>query len=198
VISVVLPTIAGREAMLEQTVAAFKATANGHGLQFIVIRGRPTCGEAWNEGAVLASGDYLMLGADDLLPHPGWADVAVSAAEEGVYPGPWIQRPDGSTECCGTLGCGLLLSEEARDGLPVVSSPVPFMHRNHWRQLGPSIPAHYYSDDYLGYRARLAGLKVELRRGYLFTHLDGTVGRAKIVTRSASDRAMYAEAVTKL
>ena len=196
-ISVVLPTVTGREGMLEQTIAAFKATA-GQRVQFIVIRDRPTCGVAWNEGALLASGDYLLLGADDLVPHAGWPETAITAADDGVYPGPWIQRPDGSTECCGTLGCGLLLSADARDELPVVSSPVPFMRRSDWERIGPSLSAHYYSDDYLGYRARLAGLRVELRRSYLFTHLDGTVGRARIVTRSASDRAMYAEAVTLL
>jgi hypothetical protein len=196
-ISVVLPTIRGREDLFDRTVAAFELTTDEE-LQFVVVRDRPTCGDAWNEGATLASGEHLMLATDDMEPHDGWAEAAIHAAENGVYPAPWIKRLDGTTECCGTLGGGLLLTADARDGLPVCNSPIPFMLRNHWRQLGPTIPAHCYSDDYLGYRARLAGLKVEVRREYLFTHLDGQVGHQPLVARAMADRQLYAEAVSKL
>jgi hypothetical protein len=196
-VSVVIPTIRGREELFEQTVTGLEDTTHVD-LQLIVVRDRPTCGEAWNEGASLAGGDYLMLATDDMLPHAGWSEAACDAADADVYPAPWIKRLDGSTECCGTLGCGLLLGEDARDGLPVCNSPIPFMRRKDWPLVGPSIPAHCYSDDYLGYKARLAGLSVEVRRAYLFTHLDGQVGHAPLVARAMSDRAMFAEAVTKL
>jgi glycosyltransferase involved in cell wall biosynthesis len=196
-ISVVVPTIPGREALFEQTVEAFEATTTCE-LEFIVPRGHATCGEAWNAGADKATGEYLMLAADDMEPHPGWSETAMLAADNGVYPAPWIVNADGSTECCGTLGSGLLLNDNARDGLPVCNSPVPFMRWDYWPEIGPSIPAHCYSDDYLAYRARLAGLSVEVRRGYRFTHLDGQVGHAPLVSRAAYDRQMYAEAVSNL
>lgn len=196
-ITVVIPTIRGREDMFDRTVDAFEDTTDEK-LQFVVVRDRPTCGEAWNDGAELAGGDYLMLAADDMLPHDGWAETAIQAAEGRVYPAPWIKRVDGSTECCGTLGSGLLLDDRARDGLPVCNSPVPFMRRELWLSVGPAIPAHCYSDDYLAYRARLAGLSVEVRRGYVFTHLDGQVGHRPIVARAMADRVMYAEAVSRL
>lgn len=196
-ISVVVPTISGREALLDETVEALEDTSP-YELEIITPRGYGTCGEAWNAGAELAAGDYLMLTADDMLPHAGWVQAAMDAANTGVYPAPWIVNQDGSTECCGTLGSGLLLNAEARDGLPVCNSPVPFMRREDWQELGPTIPAHCYSDDYLGYRARLAGLKVEVRRAYKFTHLDGQVGHSPLVQRSMYDRLMYAEAVSKL
>jgi glycosyltransferase involved in cell wall biosynthesis len=197
VISVVIPTIRGREDLLEQTMHAFEQTATDT-IEFVIPRGRPTCGEAWNAGAAKATGDYLLLAADDMAPHEGWAPAALAAADDGVYPAPWILRVDGSTECCGTLGSGLLLDENARDGLPVCNSPVPFLRRELWDQIGPAIPAHCYSDDYLAYRARLAGLAVEVRRDYLFTHLDGQVGHQPLIQRAAADRAMYAEAVSRL
>ena len=196
-ISVVIPTIHGRDDLLEQTLDAIEATA-GCEVEFIVPRGHATCGEGWNAGAARASGDFLMLAADDMIPHEGWAHAAVTAARRGVYPAPLIVNPDGSTLCCGTLGSGLLLTGDARDGLPVCNSPVPFMRTHLWAEIGPSIPAHCYSDDYLAYRARLAGLSVEVRRAFKFTHLDGQPGHGPLVARSMMDRLMYAEAVSKL
>jgi hypothetical protein len=196
-ISVVVPTISGRESLLDETVEALEDTAPCE-LEIITPRGYRTCGEAWNAGAELATGEFLMLTADDMLPHAGWTQAALSAVDEGVYPAPWIVRRDGSTECCGTLGSGLLLTAEARDGLPVCNSPVPFMRLEDWQRVGPAIPAHCYSDDFLGYRARLAGLSVEVRRAYKFTHLDGQVGHAPLVARAWKDRQLFAEAVSRL
>jgi hypothetical protein len=197
VISLVVPTIRGREDLLERTVAAFKATAESD-LEIIVPREYKTCGEAWNVGAETATGDYLCLAADDMEPVEGWEAAAIKAADDDVYPAPWILRVDGTTECCGTLGAGLLLDESARDGLPVCNSPVPFMRREEWPHLGPTIPAHCYSDDFLGYRARLAGLRVEVRREYKFIHLDGQVGHQPLVIRSGADRELFAREVSKL
>ena len=194
-ISVVIPTIPGREHLLEQTISRFEQSAD---VEIIVAANHPSCGQAWNAGAEQATGEFLLLGADDLTPDDGWAEAAMNAAARGVYPAPWIVRRDGSTECCGTLGSGLLLTDQARDGLPVCSSPVPFMRREMWEHVGPSLPGHYYSDDWLGYRARLAGLSVQVRRGYRFTHLDGQAGHARLVARSGSDRARFAEEVSKL
>lgn len=196
-ISVILPTIAGREQLLEQTIAAYEETTDAE-LELVIVRGHPTCGEAWNAGAELATGDQLLLGADDLPPHHGWDQAALAAAAVGVYPAPWIVNTDGSTLCCGTLGSGLLLTRDARDGLPVSNSPIPFLARDRWPDVGPAIPVHCYSDDYLAYRARLAGLAVEVRRGYRFTHLDGQPGHARLIARSRADRAMFATAVSRL
>jgi hypothetical protein len=196
-ISVVIPTITGREGLLEQTIAAFEDTTDAD-LEFIIPTGHPTCGEAWNAGAAEATGACLMLAADDMVPHEGWSTAAISAMNRGVYPAPWIVNLDGSTECCGTLGSGTLLNANARDGLPCNNSPVPFMRRDMWPEIGPSITAHCYSDDYLAYRARLAGLSVEVRRAYKFTHLDGQVGHRPLVERSGRDRLMFAEAVSAL
>lgn len=200
-ISAVIPTIRGREKLLDRTVEAIwkTAAAINQDVEFIVPRGHATCGEGWNEGAEQATGYYLLLAADDMIPEGGatWA-AAIDAAEQRVYPAPWIVNPDGSTLCCGTLGSGLLLTGDARDGLPVCNSPVPFLKRELWAEVGPTIPAHCYSDDYLAYRARLAGLSVEVRRAFKFTHLDGQHGHAPLVMRSGADRDLYAREASKL
>jgi glycosyltransferase involved in cell wall biosynthesis len=195
VISVVIPTIHGREDLLATTLEAFKP----FDVELIVVRNEDTCGKAWNAGAEQATGDYLMLGADDLIPENGeWSQIATSAADAGVYPAPWIVKPDGSTLCAGTLGQGLYLSP-TRDGIHAYNSPIPFMRRETWDEIGPSLPIHYHADDFLAYKANFwADLKVQVLLGYKFIHLDGQVGRARNVALGEAHRWVYAEAVSAL
>lgn len=193
-IAVVIPTIPGREALFERTVAAYKATAD---VTILVVRNRPTIGEAWNDGAqaaLEADAKYLHLSADDVEPHPGWADAAIASVEAGGYPSPRILNADGSLHSCGTMGGGMLMPECA-DFTPCASSPFPFMALDAWHDVGPCPPIHYYADDYLGWSVRRTGREVEVRRDYLLTHLEGTAGRAKVVTRAMQDRSTFLAAI---
>lgn len=193
-ISVVIPTVDGREDLLEQTKQAFRDTAE---VEFIVVRNERTCGDAWNMGAERASGQYLMLAGDDLLPQGGWAEVAIEAANANVLPAPRITTPDGKLECCGTLGQGLYI--DGKEGAPVYNAPIPFFRLMYWEQIGPAPSIHYYADDYLSYRARFnAGLSIEVRREYSFVHLNGQVGKAQNVARNEEFRWAYAQAVSEL
>jgi hypothetical protein len=45
----------------------------------VLVKERMTIGRAWNDGAPACDGDYLMLAADDIVPHPGWDE---SVAQE--------------------------------------------------------------------------------------------------------------------
>lgn len=194
-ISVVIPTVSGRERLLKQAQESFRKTAD---VEFIVVRNQETCGKAWNLGVEQASGDYLCLAGDDFLAEPGWAEAAIEASEADIYPAPWIKRTDGETESCGTLGQGLYL-KPADDGIPVYNASVPFMRRDLWGVIGPSIETHYYADDYLSYKARFhAGLSVEVCQSYSFIHLDGQPGKARNVIRNDEFRWAYAGAVTEL
>lgn len=201
-VSIILPTIAGREDLLAVTREAYEQTVQGEA-EIIVVRERPTIGEAWNAGAAEAEGEFLLLGADDLVPFPGAVEAAIDAASEmgdsasgGIYPVPWITRPDGSTEARGSMGGGMLLGSEAPEGTVCNSSPIPFFARSAWKAAGPSIHAHYYADDYLGWRARVVGLDVRLVGAYHFQHLEGTVGRPAVQARAVADRNLYLQTVT--
>ena len=57
-ISVIVPTVVGREDHYARCVAAYERTA-GDRIEIITIRDRPTCGLAWNEGAAQAKGDAV-------------------------------------------------------------------------------------------------------------------------------------------
>ena len=193
-ISVVIPTIKGREKLAEQTVAAFRATLPGPDLQIVLVKERMTIGRAWNDGVPACDGDYLMLAADDILPHPGWHEAAVAAAREDYYPAPRIDKADGSILATGSMGGGWILTGCA-DGAPVVSSQFPFMRREVWAEIGPSLEIHYFADDYLAARARSCGLIPIYREGYRLTHLEGITGRAEMLNRSMIDRMAFEQAM---
>ena len=201
-VSIILPTIAGREDLLAVTRDAYSQTIDDEA-EIIVVRERSTIGEAWNAGAAEAEGEFLLLGADDLVPFPGAVAAAIEVAEEmgdaaygGIYPVPWITRPDGSTEARGSMGGGMLLGSETPEGTVCNSSPIPFFARSAWAAAGPSIHAHYYADDYLGWRARVVGLDVRLIGAYHFQHLEGTVGRPAVQARAMDDRAAFLRAAS--
>lgn len=192
-VSVVIPTIKGRESLCDRTVAAFRASTDAD-LQIIVVRERLTIGKAWNDGAEAATGEYLMLAADDVMPHPGWLEAATEAADAGYYPAPHIDTAAGSVLATGSMGGGWLVTGCA-DYAPVVSSQFPFMRRHAWSELGPSLAIHYFADDYLAARARALGLTVVYREGYRLTHLEGTHGREEMVRRSMTDRLAFEQAM---
>lgn len=195
-VSIILPTIAGREDLLAVTRDAYSQTIDAEA-EIIVVRERPTIGEAWNAGADQAEGEFLLLGADDLVPFPDAVAAGIDAAKDGIYPSPWITNPDGSTVVRGSLGGGMLLADTTPEGTICNSSPIPLLRHDHWAKAGPSIPAHYYADDYLGWAARAkAELEVRLVGAYRFAHLEGTVGRPAVQARAMADRDLYLATVS--
>lgn len=195
-IAVVIPTIAGREPLLERTVAAYRENST-HTIEIIVVRDRPTIGQAWDDGAAAAvatGARYFQLSADDVLPSVGWDTSAITVVERGFYPSPRIVNEDGSLHSCGSMGGGMLMPDCA-DGTPCGTSPFPFMRTDDWQHIGPCLHIGYYADDYLSFRARLAGLEPVVARGYELTHLEGTVGRQRTVARAAHDRDAYLERI---
>jgi len=192
-VSVVLPTVAGRESLLAQTVAGYRETSPAEH-EIIVVKGQPTIGDAWNAGAAMATGDYLHLSADDFIPSSGWFEAAADTWTQEGYPAPRILNPDGSLLSCGTLGNGTLMPE-CSTGTMCGASQIPFMRRDEWTRIGPSLPIHYTADDYLGYRARLAGFPCVVCRSYEFTHIGGG-GTPSVVQRAGEDRAKFLAAIT--
>lgn len=195
-ISVVIPTIKGREDLLEKTVAAFRAAIPGPDLQIVLVKERLTIGRAWNDGVPSCEGDYLMLAADDIIPAPGFEEAAVQAASADYWPAPRLINPDGSVLATGSMGGGWLMTDCA-DWAPVVSSQFPFMRREVWTEIGPSLEIHYFADDYLAARARSCGLIPVYREPYRLMHMEGVAGRAEMVNRSMTDRLQFEQALSE-
>lgn len=170
-VSVVIPTVTGREQSLARCQAAYLATVpTWLQLELLVELDRPTCGEAWARGAERATGDYLHFTADDLEPHPGWWEPAIAAADGSVLPAPVVYWPDGRVQS----------DEGIEDWAPAAMTRVPFCSRRQWRWLAPVgfwEGAHYYTDNAFSLHGRRAGCEIRVRTGYAFTHRMASVGR---------------------
>jgi hypothetical protein len=168
-ISVIVPTIAGREHWLDKCRAAYEATTVDY--EFIVLRDYPTCGEAWNDGLLQAKGDYVHLTADDIEPHPGWWQIGIQWLHMRVLPAPRILNPDGSLQSCGDT------NEEMPTGTPTDLQRVPFFPRELLSAIYPILEIHYMTDYWVTHQARKAGWPTRVVREFSFTHHYAPEGR---------------------
>ncbi|GAC1530914.1 MAG: hypothetical protein NVS3B1_23620 [Marmoricola sp.] len=190
-ISVIVPTVYGREASLGRCIAAYEATTPD--IEVIVRHNHPTCASAWEHGAKAATGDALHFTADDLEPHPGWAEAAIDTIHRDAIPAPFVYR-DGKLESCGGV------QQELADLSPAPNiSVIPFCSAEQWQWIGPHlVDAHYYTDNWFTYRARRAGFPVLVRSGYAFNHHWAQPGRGAGMSeadRMDHDRRLFEEAV---
>src|SRR5438445_12859155 len=99
VVSVVVPTVDGREEHLDRLVRTYAATAEGcYELDLVVKRNYPTCGHGWQAGLEDIRGEYVHFTCDDIEPHPGWALPAMECVDRGFLPRPHVYRPQGAPQ----------------------------------------------------------------------------------------------------
>lgn len=168
-ISVIVPTITGREHWLARALASIRATTTG--FEWLTYKDHPTCGIGWNLGIQQACGDYILLFADDLEAHPGWWQAGTEALEQGIIPCPRILNPDGSLQSCGTF------AEEAEDGAPSVVARVPFLAKEMALAISPILENHYMGDHWITWKAEQMGWPTLVVRSMVFTHHFAMEGR---------------------
>lgn len=176
VVTVVIPTIDGREDHYRRCITAYNACATGsYELELLTVRNAPTCGWGWQRGAEKMSpaSGYLHFTCDDIEPQPGWADAGIAALKNKVLPAPrTLNGYTGAPEYHPCWG------GEAADGEPVYMTSLPFMTRALWEQhVAPMFTGHYFTDDWVSFRSLSAGYRIEVRRGFFFKHYWAQVGR---------------------
>lgn len=186
-ISVIIPTIAGREHHLERCLDAYQRNT-ARPFEVIVVSDRPTCGIAWNDGLADARGDYLHLSADDLEPHPGWDDAAVACVERGQLPCPRIVNADGTLQSCGDR------AKEAATGSMCDVARVPFFPRLLLDAVFPIIATHYMTDYWVTARAERAGWPTVVVREMCFTHHLAAEGRLDTMDEDIASYYMFGSA----
>ncbi len=179
-VTVVVPTIKGREEMLQKCLASYELTTPQ--LELIVIKGKSTCGIAWNEGVARATGEYIHLTADDIEAHAGWLEAGVSSASRGELPAGLILHSDGSLQSCGD-------EHDRPDGFVTEIPRIPFLPTALAREIFPIRPIHYFSDNLVGDLARGLGWETVVNRKYLFTH--HLAGHGRLDERLTSDYRRY-------
>lgn len=170
-ISVIVPTITGREHWLERCLNAYRKTLLCINHEIIVIKDRPACGIAWNEGIEQAKGTYIHLSADDLEPRSGWLGPAMASANNGELPSARILNTDGTLQSCGTD------DQEHEEGEEAFVARIPFATREQFDRIGPMMNEHYMGDYWFSHRGRKVGLRSVVRREYCFFHHYAQEGR---------------------
>lgn len=168
-VSIVIPTMPGREDELDRTIAAYKSRTSIE-IEWLIEHDHPTCAAGWNAGAARATGEILHMGADDLEPTSDlWLPAAVAAIERGCIPLGWVTEDE-----IGRFG---------RD-----FARVPACQRDWWRDVPPEL--HYYSDNWFGDQMARDGHTATAVDGFVFYHRRSMVGRneAEWVSR---DHAAY-------
>src|SRR5271156_4394206 len=165
-ISVIIPTVTGREASYARCLAGYVSNAPGsYELEVVKVLDLPSCGLGWQAGWERCAGDYVHLTCDDIEPRPGWHAPAIEAVERGFLPAPQVYGPGGDPQSLPFWGGG-----PGPDWTPVAMSALPFASRRQMGRIAPLMTAHYFTDNFFSFRGIRAGWQVKLRPGYCFTH----------------------------
>ena len=168
-VSIICPTVTGREESLARTHAAYCRYTSD--FEFIVIKDLPTCGHAWNAGYKEATGDYIHLTADDIEPFSPWAEIGVASVEAGFLPCARVLNSDGSLQSCGNN------PDEVPDGTPSDLARIPFMSREQAEAIFPILEIHYATDYWVSHRGAQAGWPTVVVREFCFYHHFAQAGR---------------------
>ena len=169
-ISVIVPTITGREHWLDKCLQSY--LRHHPDAQIIVVLDRPTCGEAWAIGAESAKGDYLHFTADDIeLFAP--LNQACKVAASGRIPSPVVLNSDGSTQSIGAVFGG----PYPADREPCPFTTVPLVTRAQYDTIGPCPSIHYGSDVWFTEQGAKHGWQTVACHGYRVIHHMAPEGR---------------------
>lgn len=171
-LSVVLPTISGREESLARAIAAYEDTLRGVTHEIIVIQDAPTWPTACNMGYSKAVYDVIHFSADDLEALPGWHVGALELLErEDVLPAPavydYLPPPEGV----------FANAEDGPDGAFTHFTRIPIMTREQWERIGAWPEIIYYADLWVSEKARTIGIRTKMVYSYAFIHHWSQIGR---------------------
>jgi hypothetical protein len=193
ILTVVIPTVPGREVKLARTLFRYRQTVPAEVVMHeMIIRGYPTCGEAWNMGGEMAAfwdadpqRNLLHFGADDLMPMPGWWEAATTAVwDDREIPAPLVLKPSGEVESRGSYG------GSHKHGALVSDTVVPIMPLGAWAAVRPIPSIHYWSDNYVGRKLIQAGWTIRMNDGFAFTHNQSPSDPGRGVTRVGEEQIM--------
>lgn len=192
-ISIIIPTVTGREDHLERCILAYTRLAeDAYTPEVIIEHNHPTCGLAWQAGWEKSTGDYIHLTDDDIEPRLGWHQPALNAVNRGYLPAPLVFDPSGTPRSWPVVG------QIGEDWEPVHMSALPFASREQMEKIAPLFTAHYYTDDFFSTRGIMAGYPCVLRTGYVFTHWYAQVKRGAGMSESdrmSLDKQLYNQAM---
>jgi len=173
-LTVVLPTITGREESLHRTIDSYESTLAGEDYDIVVIQDAPTWPEGCNAGYYKSDSPYILFGADDLDGEPGWYWFGREALIRNPMELPAPRVYDNH----GLDGVRWFMNEkDGADGELTHFTRVPLMSKEQWEIVGPWPPLVYYADIWLSEKARTLGIRTRMVYGFDFFHHWSQIGR---------------------
>lgn len=168
-LSVVIPTISGREVSLARAIASYEDTLRDCQHEIVIIEDAPTWPAACNLGYEKAKGEVVHFSADDLEALPGWWVDALEVLANDELPAPMVlnHSPDGDWDNC----------HDGADGALTHFTRIPMMNRSQWERVGPWPELQYVADVWVSERARTLGIQTRMVHSYAFVHHWSQVGR---------------------
>lgn len=168
-LTVVVPTISGREKSLARTIASYEETLQGVAHEIIVVKDENSWPRACNVGYERAQGDVIHWTADDLEAVPGWYDDIPAFLENDEVPAPAVYdySRDGKFSN----------AEDGPDGETTMFTRVPLCRRDQAERIGLWPEITYYADIWFSEKARSVGIETRLLYSYAFVHHWSPIGR---------------------
>jgi len=168
-LTVVIPTITGREQDVARCVNAYETTSPA-GYELVIVKDKTSWPAACNEGFRQSTGDVIHFTADDLEPLVGWwQDVLTALETEDILPAAKVlnHSADGvwDNACDGPDG-----------GFPHFTR-VPIMRRDQWERIGEWPEYNYVADVWLSEKGRTLGIQTKMFHSYAFVHHWAQHGR---------------------
>ncbi len=178
-----VPTITGREESFQRTVDGYKDTVDGseHNVALVTVLDQPTWG-AGVEACMAAvheqhpEATIIHFSADDLVPEPGWLDVAVETVNETICPAPVL-------DTFGVINYGHPPTPDMTDWKVSQTSVIPTIRASWWKLIAPMFVGQYFTDDFISLKLRMHGIDTKGRTGYRFKHFHENVGRGAGMTQ---------------
>lgn len=195
-VAAVIPTVRGREDHLSNCLAGI--ANQPFDTEVIILRDRPTCGQAWTEGSIFSGADYIWFAADDVYPESGFFDAMIECVEAGFCPAATVYEPDGILQSAGIEGVDCYRPERLVDWMEVSHTATPFMSSNQWLMLAPHLDfmaeLHYCSDMLHSAVMKKHGIQTVVRTPARLIHYNAQPGRgagSDQHVRTAADRAKF-------
>jgi GT2 family glycosyltransferase len=160
-LSVVIPTMTGREADLERAVTAYQLTTNIP-WELVLVKDAPSWSKGCNEGFRRARYDIIHFSADDLEAQPGWHDDALALLERDELPAPRVLNFSADGEMDNWA--------DGFDGQETHFTRIPLMTRSQYERIGVWPEIDYASDIWVSEKARFLGIKTRMVYSYCFVH----------------------------
>lgn len=168
-LSVVVPTISGREESLARCISSYERTLEEVEHEIIVVKDENSWPRACNVGYQRSAGDVIHWTADDLEALPGWYANIPAALEVDELPAPAVfdYREDGK----------FANAEDGADGATTWFTRIPICRRDQAERIGLWPEITYYADIWFSEKARAIGIETRLLYSYRFVHHWSGVGR---------------------